>query len=225
MRAAITATHKLIYNLKTNVYQLFDLRADPWEKRNVWGTDKAGAELKAMLDEWLDRVFYARDPLSQAQRVRTEQFLLPKRPAPAVATEGTVVGAVRVLGYDAKGPAAAGKQLDVTVYFECIEGTSQNLRAELELAPAQAGLSPPHVLYVRYPAGEGMFPSSKWRPGDLLRESYPIRVPPTWAGKQAVLALRFYDEKRAPVTVAGPRLTADGKALVLGEIEIGAAGP
>ncbi len=226
MRAAITATHKLIYNLKTNVYQLFDLKADPWEKRNLWGADKAGDQLKAALDEWLDRVFYSRDPLSQAQRVRMEQFLLPKRPAPAVATEGTAAGAVRVLGYDAKVPAAAGKQLDVAVYFEAVAATTQNLRAELDLAPpSEPGLSPSNVVYFRYPAGEGMFPSSKWRPGDFLRETYPLRVPLAWAGKKANLSLRFFDEKRAPIAVSGGRVTADGKGIVLGEIEVGPGAP
>jgi hypothetical protein len=142
------------------------------------------------------------------------------------ATDGTAAGAVRVIGYDAKGPAVAGKPLDVTVYFECTDGTTQNLRAELEIAPpAEPGLAPPNVRYQRSPAGEGVFPTSKWRPGEFLKESYPMKVPPGWAGKKAVLAMRFYDDKRAPVAVVGPRLTADGKGIVLGEIDVVAAAP
>ena len=87
-------------------------------------------------------MFYARDPLSQAQRVRMEQFLLPARPTPAVAAYATAGGAVRVLGYDAKGPAPAGKPLDVTVYFEGAEGTPQNLRATLEIVRHRRAAAP-----------------------------------------------------------------------------------
>ncbi|MFH0903109.1 MAG: sulfatase-like hydrolase/transferase, partial [Pseudomonadota bacterium] len=36
LRAAITQDYKLIYNLKANVFQLFNLKTDPWEKQNLW---------------------------------------------------------------------------------------------------------------------------------------------------------------------------------------------
>src|SRR5262249_29257757 len=77
LRAAISDGWKLIYNLKANFYELYDLKKAPIEKKNVFQADKeGGAKMKALLDEWLDRVYYARDPHSQAQMVRSEQFLL-----------------------------------------------------------------------------------------------------------------------------------------------------
>ena len=127
-----------------------------------------------------------------------------------------------MLGYDARGPAVAGKPLDVTVYFEGVEGTPQNVRATLGIvATGDPPVQPPLVSYQRYPAGDGLFPTSKWHPGDWVKEVYPLRIPPSWAGRKARLQLRFYDEKRQPVTIAGARTAEDGKVLVLGEVEVG----
>ena len=118
--------------------------------------------------------------------------------------------------------APAGKPLDVTVYFEGVEGTPQNLRATLEIAPVgEPAVQPPSVSTQRYPAGDGLFPMSKWHPGDWVKEVYPLRIPPTWAGRKAQLRMRFFDEKRQPVAVTGPRTADDGKVLPLGEVEIG----
>jgi hypothetical protein len=54
----------------------------------------------------------------------------------------------------------------------------------------------------------------------MLKEAYPLRIPPTWAGKTARVALRFLDEKRTPVAVTGTGATADGKMVVLGEAQV-----
>ena len=54
-----------------------------------------------------------------------------------------------------------------------------------------------------------------------MKEVYPLRIPPTWAGRKAQLRMRFFDETRQPVAVVGPGTADDGKVLPLGEIEIG----
>src|SRR5262249_35153729 len=106
---------------------------------------------------------------------------------------------------------------------ESVAATPKNLWAQLEIAPPpEPGLAPANVAYLRYPAGEGVFPSSKWRPGDVLRASFPLRIPPSWAGQTALLALPFPHATPAPAAVAGLWLGAEGRGFVGGE---GALGP
>src|SRR5262249_37338100 len=134
------------------------------------------------------------------------------------AADATADGAVRVLGWDG-GAAAAGKIAEYTLYFSSTDATLKNLKAELELAVA--GATPDKLRYMRFPAGEGLFPTSKWRPGDFVKELYPRRIPPAWAGKPAELRIRFYAEGR-PIAVTAARVVDDGKAAVLGDVPIAA---
>jgi len=216
-RAVISNRWKLIYHIKANVSELYDLAKDPWEKKNVFSQEKADADhMRGLIDEWLDRVYYARDPSNQAQQVRNEQFLLKSPPKPEH-PEGGQVGEVKVIGWDlAKGPVLPGKDVNVTVYLSLASPTLTNYRVEAELfAPApgpQGGqLS---AKQERTPAGDGIFPSSKWHPGEFVKESFKLRVPPASTGTMT-LGLRFLDSARKPAATAGGQTQ-----LVLGTIPI-----
>jgi len=193
LRAVISSRFKLIFNLKANYYELYDLAKDPWEKKNVYAQDKAdGARMKALLDEWLDRVYYARDPLSQAQRVRMDNFLLtaapkPQHDAPAQTTD------LQVVGWDgAPGPVAPGKDLVFTAYFTVVKPTPVAYRVE-------ANLSAGNLLarQGRTPAGDGIFPTSKWKPGEYVKETFRLRVPPNPPAQMA-LDMKVIDAQGKP---------------------------
>ena len=202
LRAAISDDYKLIVNLKTNVYQLYDLKADPWEKKNVYGRDaKGSAKMKERLDAWLDRVFYSRDAASQAQQNRAK-FLLDRPPAPEHPVDAAWAGAIRLLGWD--GGAAAlkpGGDLAVTVYLRSEAATSAHYKLELQVVGA-AG----QVLRHEKAPGDGTFPTARWRPGDLVKDTLSVKVPPAWAGTAATVELRLalLDDKRQPAAVTGP---------------------
>ncbi len=181
LRSAVTDRYKLVYHLKANVYELYDLHKDPWEKQNVWGRDKAGADLmKGILGEWLDRVYYARDPASQAQQVRQAAFLsrTPPQPAHPMTTEAAEL---RLVGWDAgAGPFVAGKNVELNVWLTATKTPAAIYRVEAQLvAPAAAQGGAPKIVarQTRTPAGDGTFPTTKWQPGEYIKESFRLKLP------------------------------------------------
>jgi arylsulfatase A-like enzyme len=205
LRAVISDRYKLIYNLKANYYELYDLAKDPGEKKNIYSQEKVeGARMKGLLDEWLDRVYYARDPLSQAQRVRMEQFLLPGKPNPQHTLPEQTVD-LQVVGWDAQpGPVTAGKDLNLTVYLAVAKPTQVAYRIEANLSAGALAAK-----QVRTPAGDGIFPTSKWRPGEYVKESFRLRVPAN-APPTMALDLRITDWQNKPA----------GEVVRLGDVTI-----
>ena len=200
IRAAITSTHKLVYSIKSNHYQLFDLVADPTEQRNLWGKDiAASSRMKALLDEWLDRVYYSRDPGSQAEQRRRQKFMLAERPTPRRPLEGQFAGQIRVLGFDV-GTPVAGKDLDVTCYFEALTDGTTVYRAELAL------LGDDDKIIVRQEKafGDGVFPTSRWQRGDLVKETFRLKLPAGHTG--GTLRLSLLDPDRRPIGSLRDRL-------------------
>jgi hypothetical protein len=176
--------------------------------------------MKAILDEWLDRVYYARDPGNQAQQVRQASWLLPGPPRPQHPVAGSFAGTLRVLGWDAPGPFVAGKPFDVTVYLTAARPTRTVYRLEAELAQEAAEGRPRRVAarQQRTPAGDGLFPTSRWRPGEHVKETFRLRVPPGLEGTLRLGLSASADGQPAPI---------DGgeTQLLLGEIQVAPAPP
>jgi arylsulfatase A-like enzyme len=223
LRAAISADYKLIYNLKANVYELYDLRTDPGEKKNVWGRDlEGGQRMKAVLDEWIDRVFYSREAGRQAQEVR-KQALLPGRPTPQAAADVTGGGAVRVIGYDVAPPKQPTDPWSVTLYFECVGETPTSYRLEASLVgvpPPSDRPPPPGGMVARVDRSplDGMFPTSRWKKGEFIKETYALRAPPHWQAARIDIGFRLLDERRQPVPLTGSGVLPDGTGAILGAL-------
>src|SRR5690606_17427876 len=101
IRAVITASHKLVYKLKDNLYELYDLAADPAEQNNLWprGDVAAFERHKRLLDDWLERVFYQRDPVANQAIRKLGDVLLDGPPNPERPAEGTLDdGAIEIIG-------------------------------------------------------------------------------------------------------------------------------
>jgi choline-sulfatase len=78
LRAAVTTTRKLVFNMKSNFYELYDLTNDPLEKKNLAGSKPEElAAMKARLDAWLERVVFSRDPVMSQAAARMQKVLLP----------------------------------------------------------------------------------------------------------------------------------------------------
>jgi hypothetical protein len=214
VRAVVTQDYKLIYNLKANVYQLYDLRKDAWEKTNVWARDAAGAtKMKRLLDEWLDRVFFNRDATNEAHALRS-RILVKGKPMPRMPVAAEF-GALEALGWD--GPAGelkAGQTFTVSVYLRARSQPPGNYRFEVE---AQVGTTPP-IRNEVIPAN-GLYPTSHWRTDETIRLTFSFKVPDGWPPGPVSLRLRALDERRKPLPVTGP--AADGgNRVLLGEVPL-----
>jgi arylsulfatase A-like enzyme len=224
-RAAITSRHKLVYQLDHNVHELYDLRADPWEKNNLAQRDPAAfGTMKGYLDDWLERVFYSRDPRSNQAAAKLAHHL-PASPAPQQAVSGVTLdgGRIEVLGYDVVKPAGADAVLELAIYFRAAQPPSKSLRLQLVAVPGAAAANAPTAAGPRtaqgkplLPAG-GLFPTSRWRPGEVVREWFSVRLPADWPPGPLRVGLRSNVDGGGPEPVTGPALPAAGAAQ-LGEL-------
>ncbi len=189
-RAAISEDWKLIYYINNNVYELFDLKADPWERSNLAPANPpALAKMQAALQNWMDRVMYARDPnFNQAFRYLQDVFA---NEPPPIATSGVALadGAIQVAGIGtAPGkPLVAGAPADVLVYFQSLKETTENLKFQLVVWPRTATAEQvPSPEAWRSPlrsTADGGFPTIRWKAGDKVRDRFSVSIPPTWQGE------------------------------------------
>jgi hypothetical protein len=72
-----------------------------------------------------------------------------------------------------------------------------------------------------------VLPTSRWRPGEIIRDRFELRVPTRWAdptaGGALVLGLRMTDARRARLTPTGPTVDGDGQLVRIGEVALGPA--
>jgi arylsulfatase A-like enzyme len=200
LRAAITNDYKLVYKLKSNVYELFDLNKDPWEKRNIANRDAdALGQMRHYLDDWLERVYYSRDLESNQAAAKLTDTLLRDRPEPKHPTRGVSFddGAIEVIGFDTrKDRFVPGDKFPLSVYFKAAERPSTDYRLQIEVWPEKDGtpLAPPmrearsKLRYTR----EGIFPTSRWRDGEFIRDRFGFNLPRSWTeGDTVVVGLRM----------------------------------
>jgi choline-sulfatase len=221
LRAAITGKYKLIYDLKANVHELYDLEADPGEKKNVWLSDKAGFEkMKGYLDDWLERVYYARDPAANQAMEKLGEYLLDRPPEPAVDTSGVTFdgGAIEVLGFDPPASGArVGDKVEVAVYFRAVRRPSADFQMQLVAWPAgdAAAIRSPSKM-----SGGGLLPTSRWRDGELIRERMKLRIPDKWPAGPAELGLRLSAQGGKSPSHTGPTHPKEPEVVLLGSASL-----
>jgi arylsulfatase A-like enzyme len=225
LRAAITADYKLVYKLKRNLYELYDLRADPWEKKNIATRDTAAMDkMKRYLDEWLERVYYARDALSNQQIFKLRDMLLTSRPTPRHPTQGISFdgGRIEVLGFDAdKDAYLPGDDIVLSVYFH-VPGERPSDDFQLQ---AEAWQPDPTVKPARTSlrlTGKGVLPTSRWRKGEYIRDTFTLRVPRYWKPGTILVGVGMSARTSGWQTPTGPTRDKDKGAhvAVLGEVPL-----
>ena len=243
LRAAVSDRYKLVHDIVQNVYELYDLRADPWEKKNLWpGKDPSGfATMKGYLDDWLERVYYARDPGANQVMHKLDGVLLDEPPQPAFRVDGAAYdeGRIEVLGWElargtgrgpggGKGPLPPGDKAEIAVYFRAADRPSADYQVQVIVRPTAAegaartaaARSP-----VRTPAG-GLLPTTRWRPGEVVRDTARLRIPATWGGAgggTAEVGLRLTGKDRRAAAPRGPAMAGEPDTLLLGTIQIAPA--
>ncbi|HWO23044.1 MAG TPA: sulfatase-like hydrolase/transferase [Kofleriaceae bacterium] len=234
-RAAISEQWKLIYYLNSNLYELFDLAADPWEKTNLAPKRPPGMEpMQRALSAWMDRVLYARDPLFNQAFRRVAELILGEPPVPEVPAAGQHLagGKLQLLGIgrDPATPIAPGAKVDVFVYFRVAEPVAESYRFQLVAwpsapgAPLDAPIAPAAMRSADRVTADGAYPTARWRKGEFIRERFTLVLPPEWRGEALAVALLATDVasgQRARPPGAAP--ANDPMAFALGALS--ARGP
>jgi choline-sulfatase len=230
LRSATSASWKLIYDLDDNLYQLYDLKRDPHEKNNVVGRDKGPFEkMKALMDAFLSRVVFARDPEHSQVAMRIADVLLGSRPTPAHLAHGVTFddGRIELVGWDLEkpGPKQPGDHVHVHAYF-AVKGTPTGaFRLQAQAWPISgpfdpAAKQPPTIARSKLRVTlEGLFPSDHWRKGDFIKEKFGLILPKTWHGDQVALGVWMAKTHGGRLLPAGgPTPQNDPSLSVLGTV-------
>jgi arylsulfatase A-like enzyme len=230
-RAAISEAFKLIYYMQSNLYELYDLKADPWEHANLASKQPPSFTLmKAALDGWLERVVYARDPTFNQANERIKDVLLTAEPHPAVATVGQTLdgGKIQIIGIGPgdKTPLRAGAHVDLHVYFRVNERTQLAYRYLLAIWPVDpATYKPTDVAPATMQrsnlraTADGFFTSERWREHEFIRERFDLQIPADWKGAIAV-GLVANDGHGNKAAATGDSPANDPELIVLGTLPL-----
>ncbi len=123
-------------------------------------------------------------------------------PADAIPVNLSYGGDARLLAYEMPpGPLNPGQDIDITLYWEALRPMTADHSVYVQLFGWRQGLAQEDS----YPGG-GAFPTSLWRPGQIIRDRYRLRVSPDAVGPApAWLTVGMYDfgtMERLPVTDA-----------------------
>jgi arylsulfatase A-like enzyme len=228
LRAAVTTTRKLVFNMKSNFYELYDLTNDPLEKKNLAGSKPEElAAMKARLDAWLERVVFSRDPVMSQAAARMQKVLLPGPPQPAVPVTGKSFdhGNVEILGYDLTAGAPGGKAT-LAVYLLAKARPTRTFRLGAALWATPAGATGEATLTLAMPPQQvrvgarvtldGLLPSDRWNAGEYLREEFTFNLPATWSAADVLVGLVIGTNDGSRPDFAGPQPANDPSCLSLG---------
>ena len=226
-RAAITERYKLIYRMRSNIYELYDLRKDPGEKHNIASRDhKAFKLMKAKLKEYLDRVFYSRNTvnnLSARKLFKLNDIVLKKPPKPQYRVAGVSFdnGNLKLIGYDLdKKKYKPGSVMRVAVYFEVTKRPTKDYKLQVDAWGADdKGMRTGRATHtrIRFTGGQAPFPTSEWHKGDFIRDRFLLRIPRLWKyGEHLGLGLRMTQNRGQKTRPTGKTLPTDRFVSVFG---------
>ncbi len=228
LRAVINSRYKLILDLKNNVSRLWDLKKDPMEKKNIWTQDKVGyAEMRGYLNEWLERVVYSRDQASNQAIAKLADHMVGQRPEAASAVEGVSFedGAVTVdsfeLQEDEVGP---GDVAHIAIYFRSVKAATRDIKFQLEIWLDEGPNKNRTAKSRNRVTGAGMFPTSRWHPGELIRDRFKVTLPAHWKTEKheqkIKLGLRIRTSGKDKPTVQGTLREGTKDLVILGEFSL-----
>jgi arylsulfatase A-like enzyme len=238
-RAAISEAWKLIFYVQSNLYELYDLKADPMEKTNLAPKHPPAMDLmKAALDAWLERVVYSRDVRFNQAAERLADAVLHKAPTPEVVAQSQTLDdeKLEVLGLSLAEKSqrpAANAHLEVDVFFHVKERTNHAYRFLLAAWPVTLpGWKPtdpaPQQQMARSamrPTADGFFPSDRWRTGEYIKDHFTLQIPADWQGNAVAFGLVAADIDGPKVNATGPATGNDPTLMVLGTLPLGSNAP
>lgn len=168
-------SRKLMWWVRDGTYQYFDLQADPGEHHDL--SDSERTEALAMLGQL--RAWVAR--ASRAEN-RSDAFVAQHRlhRVPASITHPTEIrypGMFTVVGFDLpRTRFAPGDRIPLTFYYRVDAQIDSDLFFMVDIEAPSGVRLPAHFHAWHYPL-HSRYPTTRWEPGEILRDPTPIVVP------------------------------------------------
>ena len=146
--------------------------------------------------------------------------ILQAPPLPTSAIDATLGGVVRIRGADLPDVTLSrGARAQMTLYFEVVGPVDSDWQVFVHIDPQEGGARG-RINADHFPAS-GRYPSSLWRPGELIRDRFEQTVPRgAAAGIYDVWVGLYSGDTRLPLT-AGERRLHDGDNRVrVGQITV-----
>jgi choline-sulfatase len=177
-RALVTSTRHLIWNwVPNNTTECYDRVADPAETHDLWGrAGAAGAAGScATLKGELQRLVAALALPPGAAETMSRGVTAPGAPAPSPSrvVDAMIGDQIQLRGFDVT-PAAAppGSDVTVTYYFAAKKRLEAGWKLFFHLEGPGGFRNLDHVPV------EGLMPLERWRPGQNIRDTQHIFMPP-----------------------------------------------
>jgi arylsulfatase A-like enzyme/MFS family permease len=169
INAITTRDYKLIFDVTYNAYQLYDLRSDPGEKRDV--ADQRPAELNRM--KGLLYKVMERGTLPAMQEEIQSSIVKVAPPTPGV-TPVNFGDEIQFLGFTVNPERPrAGDVAVFSWYVKALRRTKLDNKFIIQLKGSRGAFFDAKHVPVR-----GQYPTTKWVPGQVIRDRQHLRLPP-----------------------------------------------
>lgn len=206
---------KLILWVREGSIQLFDLRDDPRERRDLSDTrrDKA-RQLHDLLRGWVTQTH-----LGQHRRDEVlERHRLSVPPRQLTQQLNADYGPFVLLGYDLQSRSLhRGETLNLDLYFHVRKETRDDYFFEVSFSGPSGFAMPRYLNAAHYPLN-GAYRTYEWREGEILRDPVRVKIPDVTSPVSLDMRMRIIRRGRTRITLQAPG-TKDGW-LSLGTISI-----
>lgn len=207
-RAQVRGKYKFIDNYGRRRAELYDLEADPKEEHDLGAEDEwqkeiaaRSAEMKKTTDEW--RARYQAQSETRLEAFVTER--VPRIPNAANTDFGPIILVGSHLSTDA---IVAGGKVMITLFFYVKEKPDPDLKLFVHVHNEDDMINADHV-----PVG-GAYPISEWKPGQYVRDRFPIGTRPRAKLGEYKIYAGFYSNKGGRLTPSGGRVDDNNRVRI-----------
>ncbi|MBX3270317.1 MAG: sulfatase-like hydrolase/transferase [Sandaracinaceae bacterium] len=174
-KVILRGRHKLHWWVREGRIALFDLDADPGERRDLSAREpELAAELLGLLRAWASSA--SRPEQQRRSVIRSEVLDAPPRTM-AHPIGARFQGAFTLLGCDVDASdLRPGGLLGTACYYRVDEGTDRDYQFVLEAAVPPDHPRLHHMRSEHYPVG-GRYQTSEWQPGQVVRDRVTLTLP------------------------------------------------
>jgi len=194
--AMIRGDKKLIYHFGDRPPLLFDLKADPGERRNLASSHPG--EVQRLSRETEDWRLALRQTHREPARRRVARYV-SQTPQDAPESVDAVFGGLIALRSVelVKGEVRRGHRAKLRYFFEALRPVPPRYR--LRVRATGRG----QRRYFDHVPVRGLYPLREWQPGDYIEDLHRLKVRESWKGETMDLCLELVDEHERPLPVTG----------------------